>query len=374
MKTLFFLALMIFSMGMTSCSKDDLDALPTSKVEIGTAGDELLLPNTQKILDEYSIPAIAGMTIKSGKILEKIELGRQKIDETNPIVDGSKWHMGSITKSMTATLTGILIEAGYLDWNTKIGDITTEGYLEEYQGVTIYELLSHTGGITAEDYPTHPLDERPVSVQRQEWALAALNVPQGNVGEHVYSNSSYVIAGVMLESIMGISWEELITTYLFKPLEMNDTGFGAPGKEGGLNQPWGHKRTGSKWLAMAPTDVYSDNSAALGPGGTVHTTLLDISKYANLHLGKTTLIQASTLEILHTEVKNSGYSLGWGVTEYGIAHAGSNTLWFAQLFINLEEEVVNFSVTNSYDLEGTICIPAVQKMMSVMGQRLENSL
>jgi CubicO group peptidase (beta-lactamase class C family) len=370
MKTQFITTLLILAISITSCT-DDIVQSP--ELEIGVTGDNLLLPNTQKILDDYNLPAIAGMSMQFGDVLEKIELGKQNYNESNEIIDDSKWHIGSITKSMTATLTGILVEAGHLSWNTKIGDLTTEGYLPEYQEITIYQLLSQTGGVTTEDYPIDPADSRPVSELRQEWAIAALNVPQGTVGQFAYGNSNYVIVGVMLEMIMEDSWENLITEYLFEPLEMNNTGFGTPGNNGETNQPWGHRYTGSSWLPKDPTDIYSDNPVALGPGGIVHTTMLDMAKYANLHLGKTNLIESSTLELLHTEVNNSGYALGWNVTENGISHAGSNTNWFAQLFINLDEEFVNFVVTNSYDLDGNISIPAVQNMMSIIGNRFANS-
>ncbi|MBC3758174.1 serine hydrolase [Hyunsoonleella sp. SJ7] len=373
MKTLILSTLIIMFTCITSCTKDD-DTNPSPNLEIGVSGDGLLPVHTQNIIDESGVPAISGMSIKSGNILESVELGLQKFDGSNPILPNSKWHIGSITKSMTATLTGILIENNYLSWNTKIGDITTEGYLEDYQNVTILELLSMTAGITAEDYPVNPSDSRSVSEIRQEWAITALNLPKSNSGEFVYSNSSYVIVGVMLELIMEDTWENLITIHLFNPLNMNDTGFGAPGNSGNGNQPWGHRHTGNSWTPKNPTDIYSDNPKALGPAGTVHTTLQDMAKYVNLHLGKTNLISNETLDILHSEVNNSGYALGWNVTPHGITHAGSNTNFFAQLYINLDAEFANFSVTNSYDLDAQISVPAVQGLMSVLGQRHENSL
>ncbi len=378
MKTLYLSTLLVLTFGLaislTSCSRDDDNHQDDLDIEIGTTGDNLLIANTQILIDDYDIPAIAALAIKDGILLEKVELGKQNTDTSTPIIENSKWHIGSITKSMTATLTGILVEEGYLNWNTKIGDLTTEGYLAEYQDITFYELLSMTAGITTLDYPVDPADSRPISEIRQEWAIAALNVPQGEAGEFAYSNSSYVIAGVMLEFIMEDTWENIITQYLFEPLEMNSTGFGAPGNNGELDQPWGHRHTGSSWNSKNPTAIYSDNPAALGPAGTVHTTLGDMTKYANLHLGNTNIITTNTLDLLHTEVNSSGYALGWNVTENGITHAGSNNNWFAQLYINLDEEFVNFSVTNSYDLDATISIPAVQSMMSIMGQRFENSL
>lgn len=375
MKTLYYLVLFVFAFSITSCSKnDDEQPNPNQELEIGVIGDNLLLPNTQKIIDEYNIPAIAAMTMKSGEILEKIELGRQNYNQSNEVQENSKWHMGSITKSMTATLTGILIEKGHLNWDTTIGDLTTEGYISDYQNISILQLLSQTGGVTTQDYPIDPADSRPVSELRQEWAIAALNVPQTTVGEFAYGNSNYVIAGVMLELIMDDTWENLITTHLFEPLGMYDTGFGAPGNDGNEVHPWGHRKNGNSWTPKDPSDVYSDNTVALGPGGTVHTTLVDLSKYTNLHLGKTDIIENSTLDVLHAEVNDSGYALGWNVTENGIYHSGSNANWFAQLFINLDEEFINFGVTNSYDIDGTVSIPSVNSIMGVLGQRYENSL
>jgi len=374
MKALLISTVFLFVLTMTSCSKDeDPQPIPTP-LEVGIAGDDLLIPNVKKILEDSNMPGMAVMTMKSGQILEKAEYGVQKTGTTDSILENSKWHMGSITKSMTATLTGILIEKGFLTWETSIGDLTTEGYIEDYQTVTILQLLSQTGGIIAEDYPIDPSDTRDVSELRQEWAIAVLNMQQGTVGEFAYRNTNYVIVGVMLEMIMEDTWENLITEYLFEPLGMNDTGFGAPGNNGETGQPWGHRHSGNSWTLKDPLDVYSDNPTALGPAGTVHTTLIDLSKYANLHLGKTNLISASTLEVLHAEVNNSGYALGWNVNDSGIYHAGSNNNWFAQLYINLDVEYSNFAATNSYDNEAQISIPAINNMMAIMGKRYENSL
>lgn len=366
MRTFIFYVLTVFVL-FTGCTKDD-DIAPIDSV--GVTGDNLLPSITQNLIDNTHIPAIAAMSMKSGEVLEKIELGSQNVNNNQSVLENSKWHIGSITKSMTASLAGMLVYNEYLSWDTTIGDITTEGYLEEYQNITIYELLSMTAGITPVDYPVDPNDTRPVSEIRQEWALAALNVPQENVGTFVYSNSSYVIAGVMLELIMGETWEDLIASELLDELEMHDTGFGAPTG----NQPWGHRHTGNSWEAKDPNSIFSDNPRALGPAGTIHTTLLDMAKYANFHLGHTTLVSQEILDVLHTEVNNSGYALGWNVSEHGIFHSGSNANWFAQLYINIDEEFVNFSVTNSYDLENSISAPAVQAMMGIMGERYENSL
>ncbi|WP_181899470.1 serine hydrolase domain-containing protein [Flagellimonas nanhaiensis] len=372
MRAGFLILLGFFGMSLVGCDKDDHNPIEPT-LEVGVAGDTLLEPNMKKILEDYSIPGLASLTLDSNGVVEEVEIGIQSIDGENEIIQNSKWHLGSITKSMTATLVGILVDHGYLSWNTTIGDVASEGYLEDYKDVTMVQLLSHTGGILAEDYPVDPSDTRDVSEIRQEWALAVLNQPQGQIGTFSYSNNSYVVAGVMLELITQTSWEELMETFLLAPLGMTQTGFGAPGKNGNAHEPWGHHLEGGEWSPKNPTDIFSDNPMALGPGGTVHTTLNDLTKYIDLHLGESSIINASTLEMLHTEVNDSGYALGWNINENGIFHSGSNTNWFAQLYIDLDNNFVNFAVTNSYDLQGERSIPAIMETMRVMGTRYANS-
>lgn len=355
--------------GITSCKNDQ--PKPALKApEVGTAGDQLLDENLDYMVAKYQLPALAAMSVKEGSLLEKGQSGERVAGSDNLVEAGDKWHIGSITKSMTASLTAILVEKGKLTWQTTVGEIIKGDFIADYNDVTIYELLSHTGGVSGEDLLYDPADDRPVTEIRLEWALEALNVPLGERGTHEYSNNSFVIAGAMLEQIMDDTWENLMNTYLFGPLEMNSSGFGAP--EG--NEPWGHKELGTGWISQNPTSPTADNPAAIGPAGTVHTTLDDMEKYINFHLGNTNLVTVENLNLLHTEVNNSGYALGWNVNENGIFHSGSNGRWFAQLFISADKKLALFSATNSSDIAGEKSTPAVQTALGLLGQRYQNSL
>ena len=162
--------------------------------------------------------------------------------------------------------------------------------------------------------------------------------------------------------------------YLFDPLGMTDSGFGAPQDTEISDQPRGHKRDGGVWISYDPENPNADNPSALGPAGTVHSTLKDLVKYCRLHLGYEDLISQESLTILHSEVDNSGYALGWNVNEHGIYHSGSNARWFAQIFISLEAEFVNFAATNSADASSRQSAPAVINTMEIMGMRYQQGL
>nr|WP_299342938.1 serine hydrolase domain-containing protein [Allomuricauda sp.] len=373
MKTILFPFVLLVAISFSSCEKDEpVDPSPIVEIpDTGNVGDTLLQSNLDYLVAKQEIPGIAVLTVDGSGIIESGVSGRTIMGNNEKVALLSQWHIGSITKSMTATLVGILVEKGYLTWETTISDIVDEGYLPEYGNVTFEQLLSHTSGILANDYPVDPNDSRPISVIRQEWSITVLNIPRND--GFTYSNNGYVVAGTLLELITGETWEQLMIEHLFQPLEMTETGFGVPGNDGSPNQPWGHQFNNGQWSPVDPMDIMADNPAALGPAGTIKTTLADLEKYIQLHLGNTDVIQSGTLEKLHTEVSGSGYALGWNVTDNGVFHSGSNARWFAQLFISKEDQFANFAVTNSYDADGNISIPSVLEALQLMAERLLNA-
>jgi CubicO group peptidase (beta-lactamase class C family) len=181
--------------------------------------------------------------------------------------------------------------------------------------------------------------------------------PGATRGSYLYSNAGYVIAGTMLEEVTGEQWEDLIHREVFEPLGMTSTGFGPPGSLGAVpDQPRGHVRQGSQWIALEP-NANADNPAALGPAGTVHSSLGDYARYVAAHLagarGTPGLVSAAAFEKLHTPAPGSSYALGWNAQTRNwaggrtLAHAGSNTLWYAVVWIAPERDFAMIAVTNA---------------------------
>jgi CubicO group peptidase (beta-lactamase class C family) len=63
---------------------------------------------------------------------------------------------------------------------------------------------------------------------------------QLNTGDYYYSNIGYAIAGFMAERITGQTWETQMKSKIFEPLGMSSAGFGPPGGNNQIDQPWGH--------------------------------------------------------------------------------------------------------------------------------------
>jgi CubicO group peptidase (beta-lactamase class C family) len=304
------------------------------------------------IRKKHNLPALAVAVVLDGKIVATNAVGSRKKDGAERVTVDDKFHVGSITKSMTATLAARLVEEGRISWATTVGEVFNDFQNEinpAYRQVTLEQLLeqrsgapgSPPGGLWAKAWKATGSP----TAQRLEFVKGLLALkPEAPPGtKYIYSNQGYAIAGAMLEKKTGIAWEDLMRRYLFEPLQMKSAGFGPPATVGKVDQPWGHSRlVGLR--PVAPGDPQADNPLAIGPAGIVHCSIEDLAKYAAFHLagdrGEGKLLKAETFKKLHTAVAgNDDYALGWVVRQRKWArrralwHNGSNTMFFAVVWI-----------------------------------------
>jgi CubicO group peptidase (beta-lactamase class C family) len=331
------------------------------------AGAELTpVADTAQILEtfrkKYDLPALWVVVVKDGKICDRAAVGVRKISDPTPVTTNDVIHIGSCTKSMTATLAAMFIEEGKLRWDTTIAEVFPElkGKMDkQYETVTVEQLLTHRGGV-----PNRPPADAmkraweaqgtPVE-QRREFIEAVLTQsPQAAPGtQWIYSNQGYSIIGAMLEKIAGKPWEDLITEKLFKPLHMDSAGFGPPGTKGKVDEPWGHTRDGAN---VKPSQF--DNPPAIGPAGRVHCSLDDLVRYSLIHLhGEKSggLLKPETFRKLHTPPDGGDYACGWICVHRDWAggralnHGGSNTMWKTVMWLAPEKD---FSIVVSTNIGG----------------------
>ena len=84
---------------------------------------------------------------------------------------------------------------------------------------------------------------RPPAEARAALVRQVLTEKPFKPGEYSYSNTGYVVAGYMAERVTRRSWEELMRSLVFEPLELRSAGFRWPATEDRPNQPWGHVGT-----------------------------------------------------------------------------------------------------------------------------------
>jgi len=319
------------------------------------------------------------VVMHNGGICDRAAVGVRKLGDATPVTTNDLWHIGSCTKSMTATLAARLIEEGKLKWTTTIADVFPElkGRMNtQYEGVTIEQLVTHRGGVPGKP-PTvawkRAWEQRgSPTEQRREFITAVLSEPpEAPPGtKMIYSNQGYAIVGAMLEALTGMPYEKLITEKLFEPLKMPTAGFGVPGAIGQLSQPWGHTK---RLVVTVP--VQEDNPPAIASAGRVHCSLDDLAKYVQVHLtnGKgVDWLKPEDFTRLHTPLAGGDYAGGWVVLKRGWAggtalmHNGSNTMWYLVMWLAPDK---NFAVIAATNYGGPEAAKACDDVASAMIQK-----
>ena len=321
-----------------------------------------------KARKKLGVTGMAGMALQHGKIITEATDGYRKHGDNTPIGKNDKWHLGSITKSMTATLIGRLVEQGKLTFEDKLPDVMPtfkDTMHQEYHDITVAQLLLMRSGMTG-NFDNEVLNDRvfpdatALRTARHKAVKEMLErKPEGIPGtSYIYSNAGYTTAGVIAELITGESWEDLLRKELFEPLSLTSAGFGSPYGDGPVDQPWPNQRKFYFWKkALDPRDPASDNSHIMGPAGIVHMSLQDLVRYGHEHIkgmnGRSDLLSQATFRQLHTGKKTSPLSKakvskGWVHNEnfkpynnqLTIFTAGSNTLFYVTLTLLPDTETV----------------------------------
>lgn len=271
--------------------------------------------------------------------------GVRSLEGPARVTNSDAWHIGSDTKSMTATLVARLVEAGRLQWTTTVGELLFPAIPDmrtEYRQATLVDLLSHHAGLPRDAragaiaFTTgHLKDARAERLAYARRILAQVPVAAARTTMN-YSNAGYVVVGAMLEHAMGAPWEKLIVEHLFAPLGMRSAGFGPPATPGRNDAPVGHARRRDNKLHPFTNPAVADLPTVIGPAGLVHVSLNDLLTYLEAHRDRPErLLTRAGWNKLQTPPFGDAYALGWGVDGNGsLSHGGSNGMWFANLSID----------------------------------------
>ena len=308
-------------------------------------------PLLQPIIVKHDVPGMVAALIEGDSIVASGAAGVRRRGDAARVTLNDRFHIGSCTKALTATLCAMLVEDGKLSWDRTLAQAFPElknKMHEQYRSVTLEQLLTNRGGV--------PGDIMHDEVWAKLWAYHGPSMgsrklllenllvkpPEAPPGEkYIYSNAGFSIAGHMAERAMNKPWEQLLQEKLFKPLEMKSAGFGAPGTRNALTEPRGHTADG-KPVEVGPA---ADNPAGIGPGGIVHCSIGDWSKFVALHIQQNKLLRPETFRKLHAP--NGDYAMGWIVTKREwatgpvLTHSGTNTMWYAVVWASPKD---NFAV------------------------------
>jgi CubicO group peptidase (beta-lactamase class C family) len=322
---------------------------------------------------QNNVPALAAAIVKNGVLLESAAVGERALGSGIKVELTDAFHLGSISKSFTATIIAKLVEQGLLRFDSSLETLFAEiPMLEVYRKVTIDQLLTHRAGFIANvpDAAPYNWNLEPREARKLYLETALKTAPINVVGSAVsYSNVGYVLASLAAERATGKTWEQLIREIIFEPLKMTTCSFGT--RFIPLTMPHGHMMQNGRMIALSPDQPNGNPPVLYGADG-VRCGIEDTAKYAIAHLrgerGEDGIIlKASSFQALHLARAASGQlqaAYGWFVYPNGtIWHNGSNTQNYAEVLFHAKGNYAIVVTTNAPTNEGRKAVQATQQIL-----------
>ena len=265
--------------------------------------------------------------VRDGTDITRFSAGYSDVDTRAGFAPQTHVRAASITKTFVAATILQLVAEGKLDLDTSIetylpGRIRGEGI--DAKAITVRQLLRHQSGLPEYfDADTKPPVE-PVSGDQLLDAALTRRAQFAPGSAIKYTNTNYVIAGLLLEKLTGHPAVDEITRRIIVPLGLSDTYFPAPG-DTGLRAPFAH---GYEVVDGNRKDATVFNASAAGMAGSLVTTNEDTSAFITALLDGRVVPPAQLREMMNTvDWTDAGPGFHYGLGLTGIYLECGVTVW-----------------------------------------------
>ncbi len=254
----------------------------------------------------------------------------------------TRFNLGSMNKMVTAVAVLQLEAQGKLSLDDAVEGHLPSGWLpaDIARRIQVKHLLNHTSGLGSyfrdpRMWEASRLSFRELEDYKMLFDAVELAFDPGSKWE--YSNSGYLILGVLIEKVSGLSYEEYVRRHVYEPAGMKDTAFYE------MDVPVPNLATGHFPGTEGPEPGYRENSLLHvvkgGPAGGGYSTVQDLERFAAA-LRSGALLEASSLNRMWTasalSLDTLPYGLGFSVAGQAgnrrVGHGGD----FAGISANLE--------------------------------------
>lgn len=375
MTRLTFLGISLFFTSTTFCQTPFQKAFPAIDNYIDT------------IMKDWNLPGLALGIVYRDQLIYSKGYGYRDLEQKLPVQSTTIFPIASNTKLFTATAAAMLAEEGKLSLDKPVRNFmpSLAFYNDELnEKVTLRDMLSHRVGL-----PTYNAIWIGTDATRKE-AISKVVFMKPQLGfreGYIYNNMMYAAAGLVMETVTNKTWEDIIRERLLGPLNMKASVF--------INDDM--KKHGNYSLSYFESDSsrklmpkkYEAQSDALGPAGTLKSTVEDMSHWmiAQLNSGmyngrqvissrviKETMIPNAIAdrEGKYDELSNGLYGLGRILQTYKghkiVSHTGSIDGFYSSLLLIPGQQLGIFMVHNgeaSGNIRSVMALPVVDKLLGL---------
>jgi CubicO group peptidase (beta-lactamase class C family) len=289
-------------------------------------------------MKEWKVPGVALAVVQDGKVIYAKGYGYRDLDQKLPVTTSTLFPIGSISKSFTTLTFAMLNDEGKVDWDKPV-----RNYLPDFQmydpvateQATPRDLFSHRTGLPRHDIVWYSSD---FSREDLFHRLRYLKPYTGFRNAYHYNNLTIMTMGYLVGKVSGLGWEGAVRQKVFQPLGMTTSNFSVTDLEKTPDHSLGYE-----WKKEAVSKTPYHNIDAIGPAGSINSSVDEMSHYLILQLsdgkfnGKQ-LLSENNLRLMHSpqtsmgdlppqvrfpELGHFAYGLTWVVTSY----RGHNLVW-----------------------------------------------
>ncbi len=284
----------------------------------------------RRVIDAGLAPGLGVAVARDDRVVFAQGFGSADLESGRPVDAETPFYIASSTKSLTALATVLLAERGELDLEAPIGRYLPDLRLRKplsADAITVEDLLTLTHGI-ADGGPVVFRTAFSGDFTREGLlALLAEYPPSDAGGSFVYGNLGYNLLGLVLESVAGTSWKEVVANEVLRPLGMNGTTAYVSRLEADrLASPHAPRPDGFERIPLGKAD------ANLHAAGGHFATAPDLARYLAAHQsggrleGRMVLPRAAVLSTRRPHVpqdrefgpfRRVAWGYGWDLGLYG---------------------------------------------------------
>ncbi|ONH61338.1 serine hydrolase [Frankia sp. CcI49] len=279
-------------------------------------------PDLQTLLSDVTAAGVPGVMVRvqDHNRIRQVAAGVTDLATGAPLRPQAKVRIGSITKTFVATVALQLVGEGRLTLDQPV-ERRLPGLLRDGNRITVRQLLNHTSGLF--DYTADPkllagITANRVFAPAELVAIAETHPSSFAPGTAwAYSNTNYIVAGLLIQSVTHHSLGEELDRRIFRPLGLADTSF--PTAIGNIPGYHAHGYVPPDLVPAAdggPFDVTGLNPSHAWAAGAIVSTVRDVSRFYQALMGGELLSARMLRQMKTTTVEDAadpGFRYGLGI-------------------------------------------------------------
>ena len=312
-------------------------SFPITLIRKGTAPAELDIASlddfgdfVEAVRQDWNTPGIAVGIVTAEEVLFAEGFGYTDKQENQAVTTDTLFGIGSTTKPFTTMLLGMLVEEGSLDWDRPIQDYIKFRLKDDSMSsyITARDLVSHRSGLPRYDFTL--IFNEDLTREDIKNNIHYMERNQDFRNSFQYGNYGYILAGLLIEEITGMSWEEAVKDRILTPLEMKDTNLSITELKQAEAYALPHLSE-DNFVSSREIDFWELGPAA--PAGSINAGVTDMNRWMQLLLnnGRYEGEQLLRLGTINTMYKPINMIAGMGPDDY-TSHLGYGLGWFASSY------------------------------------------